>query len=257
MIKTNGCIIIISILAMNTSFADNAKVIKIQNRVERQDSANVWSKLRFGVLVYEQETVKTYEQAKVTLLFESGSKISLDENSCLTLSENKEDQKTSQALWGKFDFEVSEKDKKSNFKVVTPVAVAGAEGTKFSVTVNKLTGETMIVLFNGKLRITSLDERLGEMLLMPNQLININRGSSSLKAAPIPESYRHSGQGGQNTVPSQQQNAVPGAEDRLNLTGQSASGGFTQPTTEEQQNQIVLPPTEKKEKSKVIIEINK
>jgi len=193
-------------------------------------------------------------------------------------------QKALEVKWGKWNFDVKSGDAKSKFGVQTPVALAGTEGTQFTVSVDSATGETRIDLLSGKLRIVSLFAPQDSILMSGNHYLTIRANAkldAPLPLPPRPDTRGDAGTPGDDTrlagegETKPQEVEVPAFEpvqlsqtnvsaatveitlgaDRLYESAQNASAGFVQLDPLVPQPVVYRPPQETKTTSKVIIEI--
>lgn len=156
---------------------DEGTVIALRNRAEACAATGACRRLDFGSKVVNGDSLKTYERSKLTIRFASGSRFDMGPNSLLVLASLQSDGKATSLRWGEFDFEVKKPDSKGRFKVRTPVAVAAAEGTKFRVEVDTLTGKSRLRLDEGSLRIDPEDPRLPEFRMRSGEVLEMRLGS--------------------------------------------------------------------------------
>ena len=156
---------------------DEGTVIALRNRAEACPAAGQCRQLDFGSKVVNGDSLKTYERSKLTVRFASGSRLEMGPNSVLVMASLQSDGKASIARWGKFDFEVKKPDSKGRFKVRTPVAVAAAEGTRFRVEIDTLTGNSRVRLDEGSLRIAPEDPSLPEFKMRAGEVLDMRIGS--------------------------------------------------------------------------------
>ena len=172
---------------------DFGTVIALRNRAEACVPANGCRKLDFGSRVANGDSLKTFADSRMTIRFPTGSRIDMGPNSVLVMVSMQADGKKTFARWGEFDFG------KGRFQVRTPVAVAGAEGTKFHVEVDTATGESRLRLNEGVLSISPDDTRYSPFLMhsgdqldmrfgMPPFLSKPNDVSSGTDIVPVPTS---------------------------------------------------------------------
>ncbi len=155
-------------------------MIAVRNRAEACPAAGTCRRLDFGSKVVGGDSLKTYERARLTVRFASGSRLELGPNSVLVLASLQSDGKAANLRWGQFDFEVKKPDSKGRFKVRTPVAVAAAEGTRFRVEVDTLEGRSRVKLDEGSLRIIPEDPSLPEFKMRAGELLDMKIGSFPL-----------------------------------------------------------------------------
>lgn len=134
------------------------------------------------------DTIETKEGSSSRLEFSTGTVIDIGENSRMVIAAISPKEKKVQTNWGKFDFDVKKADSKSRFKVESPVAVAGTEGTTFTVEVEKSSGETTILLRKGLLRITGKGSSQDSFLLKPNHAVRLQRGTMNFKPFRVMQS---------------------------------------------------------------------
>ncbi|HQF53871.1 MAG TPA: FecR family protein [Fibrobacteria bacterium] len=156
---------------------DEGTVIALRNRAEACSPAATCRNLDFGSKVLGGDSLKTYERSRLTVRFASGSRLDMGPNSVLVMASLQADGKSTFARWGEFDFEVKKPDSKGRFKVRTPVAVAGAEGTRFRVEVDTLTGDSRLRLDEGSLTITPDDPGLPVFQMRSGQSLEMKLGS--------------------------------------------------------------------------------
>jgi hypothetical protein len=156
---------------------DEGTVIALRNRAEACPPAGACRHLDFGSKVVHGDSLKTYERSRLTVRFASGSRLEMGPNSVLVMASLQSDGKATFARWGEFDFEVKKPDGKGRFKVRTPVAVAAAEGTRFRVEVDTLTGKSRLRLDEGSLRIVPEDPGLPEFKMRSGELLEMKIGS--------------------------------------------------------------------------------
>lgn len=278
--NAKNLVVALSLLICSTVFADHATVIKLRNRVEKKSPEGSWTRLRFGNKLQERETVKTFKNSEVTFRIAKSDRVTIREKSCLTFSQLKTRAQATKAEWGKFDFKIKTKDVKSKFIVTTPVAVGGVEGTVFRVTVEKQSGETQFFLLTGRLKVADRDGIM-KTILMPDHFVKLNKSTTSLQPQPIPANIKSEIQAQQESsvVPEQEtqlkEASVPAkdkeeqsseyqeepqteeeAQNRLQQSGQNATGGFISQESGPAGEDIFIVPQETKKKSKVIIQIN-
>lgn len=143
--------------------------------------AGVTEPVSIGTVVHIGDTIETKVNASVRLTFASGTTVDINENSRLALSAISPKEKKVSARWGKFDFDVTKADSKSRFKVETPVAIAGTEGTTFRVEVEKKSGQTTLSLTSGLLRVSRISNPQKSFLLKPNQGVMLSGGKFNFK----------------------------------------------------------------------------
>jgi ferric-dicitrate binding protein FerR (iron transport regulator) len=131
--------------------------------------------------VFQSDTLKTATGASLVVRFKTGSRIELGPDSRLVLAGITEDSKNTLAHWGKFNFNVKKEDSKGRFKVTTPVAIAGAEGTMFDVIIDQSTGQTQFNLTEGELDIKSINNNFGAFRLKQGQSVSLNSSASAPK----------------------------------------------------------------------------
>lgn len=156
---------------------DEGTVIALRNRAEACPPTAACRILDFGSKVVNGDSLKTYERSKLTVRFASGSRLDMGPNSVLVMASLQADGKATFARWGEFDFEVKKPDSKGRFKVRTPVAVAGAEGTRFRVEVDTLTGDSRLRLDEGALSITPEDPSLPVFQMRSGESLEMKLGS--------------------------------------------------------------------------------
>jgi ferric-dicitrate binding protein FerR (iron transport regulator) len=156
---------------------DQGTVIALRNRAEACPAASPCRRLDFGSKVVNGDSLKTYERSRLTVRFASGSRLDMGPNSVLVMASLQPDGKATSLRWGEFDFEVKKPDSKGRFKVRTPVAVAAAEGTRFRVEVDTLTGNSRVRLDEGSLRIVPEDPSLPEFKMRSGELLDMKIGS--------------------------------------------------------------------------------
>jgi hypothetical protein len=156
---------------------DQGTVIALRNRAEACPPTAPCRHLDFGSKVVSGDSLKTYERSKLTVRFASGSRFDMGPNSVLVMASLQADGKSTSVRWGEFDFEVKKPDSKGRFKVRTPVAVAAAEGTKFRVEVDTLTGKSRLRLDEGSLRIDPEDPSLPEFKMRAGEVLEMRIGS--------------------------------------------------------------------------------
>lgn len=156
---------------------DEGTVIALRNRAEACSPAASCRNLDFGSKVLGGDSLKTYERSRLTVRFASGSRLDMGPNSVLVMASLQADGKSTFARWGEFDFEVKKPDNKGRFKVRTPVAVAGAEGTRFRVEVDTSTGDSRLRLDEGVLTITPEDPSLPVFQMYSGEALEMRLGS--------------------------------------------------------------------------------
>jgi len=159
---------------------EKGTVIALRNRAEACAPANSCRKLDFGSKVSNGDSLKTFADSRLTVRFPTGSRLDMGPNSLLVLASVLADGKKAVARWGEFDFEVKKPDNKGRFQVRTPVAVAGAEGTKFHVEVDTATGDSRLSLKDGLLSIVPDDPRFASFLMHPGDVLDIRAGMEPL-----------------------------------------------------------------------------
>lgn len=171
-------------LMVTQIFSADAVIIDVKNSVSLCRVSGSCNAARFGNNVNEGDTIVTEAGSSSRIKFSTGTVINVSENSRMVLSVANKKEKKVNAHWGKFDFDVKKADSKSRFKVETPVAVAGTEGTKFSVTVEKESGKTEVNLHSGLLKIASLTGTHEPFLLKPSM------GVKLLKDGGVPNPFK-------------------------------------------------------------------
>lgn len=156
---------------------DAGTVIALRNRAEACAPATNCRELDFGSKVVNGDSLKTYADSRLTVRFPTGSRLDMGPNSVLVMASLQSDGKKTFAKWGEFDFEVKKPDSKGRFQVRTPVAVAGAEGTKFHVEVDTGTGESRLRLDNGLLSIVPEDPRIPSFVMRAGDALEIKTGA--------------------------------------------------------------------------------
>jgi hypothetical protein len=159
---------------------ENGTIVSVRNHADAC-AANVdCRRLDFGSHVVEGDSLKTFDRAELVVRFNSGSRAQMGPNSVLVLAEMKKNGKKTIARWGEFDFDVKQKDSKGRFQVRTPVAVAGAEGTRFRISVDEITGSSIIELEEGSLQVNPTQGKGSGILLKPGQKLQV------LEATTVP-----------------------------------------------------------------------
>jgi hypothetical protein len=250
------------------------EVITVIGTAEKSLDKKAWLKLRLANKVKENESVRTQAKSKLTIRLTNGTECNLEPNSECELAEMAENSQTIrvQKTGSKLNFNHKGKSK---FKVVTPEATAGAEGTAFSVSINEK-GGTSIQLFEGGLRVTSNLNLFKEFMLMSNQQVILFKGVSDFKIERIdpklPEGTALPGKFGQ-AAPAEQGKpedvgakldeksqekvvddaATSGDASRLQQTNTNATGGFIPQSGDAQKQDATTPPAGAKPKGQVII----
>ena len=174
-------------LLLSVAFAadEEGKVVAVRNKAEACANKSPCRALDFGSGVISGDSLKTYAESRMVVRFASGSRAELGPNSLLVLTEVKANGKKTFARWGQFDFEVKKEDSKGRFQVRTPVAVAGAEGTRFSIVVDEATGNSMIDLHEGILNIVPQASGVKPMQMNAGQRLELVEGKAPAMM-PIP-----------------------------------------------------------------------
>lgn len=152
-------------------------VIALRNRAEACPAIAACRRLDFGSKVVDGDSLKTFEKSRLTVRFASGSRLDMGPNSVMVMASLRPDGKSTSVRWGEFDFEVKKPDSKGRFKVRTSVAVAAAEGTRFRVEVDTVTGNSRVRLDEGSLRIDPEDPGLPEFKMRAGELLDLRIGS--------------------------------------------------------------------------------
>lgn len=156
---------------------EEGTVIALRNRAEACAPVSACRNLDFGSKVANGDSLKTYEKSRLTVRFPSGSRLDMGPNSVLVMASLQSGGKKTFARWGEFDFEVKKPDGKGRFQVRTPVAVAGAEGTRFRVEVDTSSGDSRLRLEEGVLTITPEDPSLPVFQMYSGEALEMRLGS--------------------------------------------------------------------------------
>ena len=129
-----------------------------------------------------QDSVRTGAKAGATLVFDDASRVDLGANASFTLEEASPGRCLLNLSIGRLRAYV-QKAASRNFSVRTPTAVCSVRGTEFQVDVAR-GGRTTVDLYSGMLGVA--DNKGQEILLRPNERIQVDLGGLDTKAASIP-----------------------------------------------------------------------
>lgn len=163
---------------------ESGTVIALRNRAEACRPMTNCRELDFGSKVANGDSLKTFADSRLTVRFPTGSRLDMGPNSVLVMASLQGDGKKTIAKWGEFDFEVKKPDSKGRFQVRTPVALAGAEGTKFHVEVDTVTGESRLKLEKGLLSIAPEDQQTPSFMMHAGDALEIKTGALSILRNP-------------------------------------------------------------------------
>lgn len=152
-------------------------MIALRNHAQACAPVTSCRELDFGSKVVNGDSLKTFADSRLTVRFPTGSRLDMGPNSVLVMASLQSDGKKTFAKWGEFDFEVKKSDSKGRFQVRTPVAVAGAEGTKFHVEVDTGTGESRLRLDDGLLSIAPDDPKIPPFVMHAGDALEIKTGA--------------------------------------------------------------------------------
>ncbi len=156
-------------------------------------------KLENGAEVYENQTIVTKDKSAIDLWLSVGTSIRIKENSEVVLKKLVQGDENIAELYtekGKLLSHVHKNQKKSHFNIVSPTAIAGVRGTKFSFEsrANKA-GEYVVKLGveEGRVALTKSQnsvrtEPTGEQVIEPGQKIEIS--ASGFKRAHLTENEK-------------------------------------------------------------------
>lgn len=136
------CVFFIPIQASGTTTTQEQEIIltKVSGRVEVQNIGDVkWKKAEVGAKLKSNQRIRTFEKSRAYLDLSEGSSMVINSDSIMDILEWKKQIEGQNVfaskvkLWiGKIRTEIKKLDKDSSFEVVTPTALAGVRGTKWS-----------------------------------------------------------------------------------------------------------------------------
>ncbi|MBE7413421.1 MAG: FecR domain-containing protein [Leptospiraceae bacterium] len=163
----------------------SAKVTFLTGEVYLKSSATKdFVKLENGSEIYENQTIITKGQSKVDIWLSVGTSIRIKENSEVVLKKLIQGEDNTAELYtekGKLFAHVHKNQKKSNFQIVSPTAIAGVRGTKFyfESDMNKSGNTVKVGVQEGRVALSIVQnqvkvEPVGEQVIEPGQKIEMS-----------------------------------------------------------------------------------
>ncbi len=149
------CLLVFYFFSLSLAFGQTAKIIKLEGDVEMKiGAADSWQAATIGTYLKKQAEVKTGKDSSCTLAFdqELDNLITIDQNSHLKLEQLKPGELFLPE--GRIFSIIDNLADLGEFKIKTPVAVAGVRGTGDSVRSNE--DGTTVKCFQGEIYVESL-----------------------------------------------------------------------------------------------------
>jgi hypothetical protein len=143
--------------------------------------------LALGDALFEQDVIRTLAGAFLEIRLRDGSRLSLDENTRLAMRQYAAEAKPDsmiQMFRGRLRAWVGEvfSSREESFRVRTPTAIVGVQGTDFLVAAQGL--PTRVEVFAGLVSVASSDPAVGgRILLRPGQFTEVRKGQAPQPAA--------------------------------------------------------------------------
>ena len=178
-------LLLLPILALGADAV--GQVSKLQGAADVERGGAPAQALSLGDELFEQDVVRTLAGALLEIRLRDGSRLSLDENTRLALSQyaaEAEPDSMIQVFRGRLRAWVGEvfSSREESFRVRTPTAIVGVQGTDFLVAAQGLV--TRVEVFEGLVSVISSDPMVaGRTLLRPGQFTEVRRGQGPQPAA--------------------------------------------------------------------------
>ncbi|MGM0411520.1 MAG: FecR family protein [Bacillota bacterium] len=152
-----------------------------------------WLDLNKGDTLKKGDKIKTSENTKVEIYFSNNSYLKIDENTQLTIEENKNTEKgiasSVEVKEGKVWTRVKDAwQRLTKFEVITPSAVAGVKGTSFSVEVNK--DKSILSVNKGSVEFSSRENKESKKVLVATGEFSEANDKGVSKAKKMKQSER-------------------------------------------------------------------
>jgi hypothetical protein len=157
----------------------SAKISLVTGAVEVK-VAGVWKKAEKNMTLSEKDEIRTGQGGRAVILLEDGSRMTLDENSSLALSELQENNVQVAMSAGTMKAQVKKMSTGGKFQVGTPASVCAVRGTSFKVKAKEK--ETEIECYRGSVNVIK-SETLEETMLSRWQKILVSQEQPLSKPA--------------------------------------------------------------------------
>ncbi|OGS20003.1 MAG: hypothetical protein A2252_01780 [Elusimicrobia bacterium RIFOXYA2_FULL_39_19] len=150
-------LLILAVLALCVSQAFSGLIIsRVSGKVGVQSGANkAWATPAVGSFLDQDDTIKTFVNGKVELVFEDGSTVWLRENTELKIAQLLPDSKTISIKFGKIRTKVTPQKMGNKFTARTPTAVCSVRGTEFLVVVDESGSSSQLLVVEGSVELGS------------------------------------------------------------------------------------------------------
>ena len=163
-VKNIGLILIFLLAQSGLLLAESdyvAKIIYLKGKAYYKGSANGNFKVaKLGDKLRGNYFFKTTDKAKAQLMTSKGTKIVVDKKTMIYINDvipsKKKSKKAFGVCFGKIKLAVKKLKKGEQFEIMTPTAVAGVRGTKFSVE-TLADGSALVKVHKGKVQVSSGD----------------------------------------------------------------------------------------------------
>jgi hypothetical protein len=143
--------------------------------------------LALGDPLFEQDVVRTLSGSLLEIQLRDGSRLTLDENTRLALRQYAAEARPAgmiELFRGRLRAWVGEvfSSREESFRVRTPTAIVGVQGTDFLVAVQSLV--TWVEVVKGLVSVVSSDPAVGgRILLQPGQFATVRKGQAPRRAS--------------------------------------------------------------------------
>jgi len=219
-------LLLLPILALGADAV--GQVSKLQGAADVERGGAPAQALSLGDELFEQDVVRTLAGALLEIRLRDGSRLSLDENTRLALRQYAAEAKPDsmiQIFRGRLRAWVGEvfSSQEESFRVRTPTAIVGVQGTDFLVAALGLV--TRVEVFDGLVSVISNDPKVGgRTLLGPGQFTEVRKG----QAPQSPGGKTGGGKPGSGGSADLRSGGIQG-RDPLSLTPNAASGPVLPP----------------------------
>lgn len=173
--------------------APEARLVRLEGAVSVQRTGTSWTRARPGEPLYPGDQVKAGRASRATLRYWDGIDVVLEPSTLVEVLDRAAPEDEALALWlGEVMVEVrrgaAARTRPATapapaFRIRTPSAVAGAEGTRFRVRVGAQ-GKADVAVLEGKVRVGGLEGDGGDVTLAPGQQTAVQRGGSPGRVRP-------------------------------------------------------------------------
>ena len=156
-----GLIIIVLLIQSPVEASDDAyaQLIIDYGIVEIKQGTETWSIAENGMILYPDDTIKTFDNTSASVILFKSSIIRLDSNTEITILEIIREEETNVSISqnsGRTWNTIRKISGIDDYEVQTPTTVASVRGTSFMVNVTIL-GETFYGVVNGTVNVSSLE----------------------------------------------------------------------------------------------------